>query len=489
MAYFGRSNDTGVYTPESRDLQMQQISPQSGISAIPSGAQITFKFMSNAVQQWVPSQSYFVIKLKLLDGQGTPARFLDTRFRPEHINEYFFNRLFTRISHTANGVRIASNDSPGKLIDGWSDANSVKISNESHMGPFNKDAFTDHFLTDAGVDYKTGETATNMENAGAARTHVTGLMRPQMSLWDLPYAVVTGENVISLVPVSGGATGANGAILFKSLNASAEATSGPDLSVGRHLGTGRDLLPDIPAGGVSGPSVMTRETTKYFTATSLNLSTLNEAPKISIEGIHLMVAYATPQVPMMMPPMGTHRLTTSNVQEISLNSASVNQTLTVPSSTFYLQAYVIDDADEHSRAKGAISFFASRVKELQFRLAGSNYPTLPYETLNSLTDSDAVRCYADSTSARNRLDPDASYPKNLAMWLEKPVVSFNIFRAQNNTDTQLHVRCNLDLSGAFGANTSANPAHKLVIVAHYNELLGIEYANQEPVAIDLQAVV
>ena len=139
MAYFGRSNDSGVYTPESRDLQMQQISPQSGISAGALGSQITFKWMSNPVQQWVPAQSYFVITLKLTQADGT-TKFVSTDFRPDHINDYVFNRLFQRITHTANGVRIASNDTPGKLIDGWSDANSVKISNESHMGPFNKDA-------------------------------------------------------------------------------------------------------------------------------------------------------------------------------------------------------------------------------------------------------------------------------------------------------------------------------------------------------------
>ena len=221
---------------------------------------------------------------------------------------------------------------------------------------------------------------------------------------------------------------------------------------------------------------------KGMTLDKMSSDMFGTATKISIDNIQLMVAYATPQVPMMMPPMGTHRLTTSNVQEIALPSTSVNQTLTVPSSTFYLQAYVIDDTDAHSRAKGAISFHESKVRELQLRLAGSNYPTLPYESLNSLTNSDAVRCYADSVSARNRLDPDASYPKNFGMWSESPVISFNIFRAQNNTDTQLHIRCTLE--------SVVSPAqHKLVIVSHYNELLGIEYANQEPVAIDLQPVV
>ena len=487
MAYFGRSNDTGVYTPESRDLQMQQISPQSGISAGALGSQISFKFMSNAVQQWVPSQSYFVIRLKLTQHDGSSV-FEDTRFRPEHINEYFFNRLFTRISHTANGVRIASNDTPGKLIDGWSDANSVKISNESHMGPFNKAAFTDAFLTSDGM------TAAAAADKGSKRTHVTGLMRPQMSLWDLPYAVVTGENVISLIPVAGGSDGEFGQILFKGLDANGAAAFGPDLSLGRHVGLGLPALPQIAQPSGSDPVTVAgidtiANTRTYLTTSTLNLTSAtvggnaagNDSPKISIDNIQLMVAYATPQVPMMMPPMGTHRLTTSNVQEIAITTASVNQTLTVPSSTFYLQAYVIDDTDAHSRAKGAISFHESKVRELQLRLAGSNYPTLPYESLNSLTNSDAVRCYADSVSARNRLDPDASYPKNFGMWSESPVISFNIFRAQNNTDTQLHVRCNLE--------AHVSNSHKLVVVAHYNELLGIEYANQEPVAIDLQPVV
>ena len=380
-------------------------------------------------------------------------------------------------------MRIASNDTPGKLIDGWSDANSVKISNESHMGPFNKAAFTDAFLTSDGM------TAAAAADKGSKRTHVTGLMRPQMSLWDLPYAVVTGENVISLIPVAGGSEGEFGSILFKGLTTAGAAAFGPDLSLGRHVGVG---ITDLDAVGASDAIAAGTDTTPnertYLNASLGTGSTINltdaaaaKRPKISIDNIQLMVAYATPQVPMMMPPMGTHRLTTSNVQEIAITTASVNQTLTVPSSTFYLQAYVIDDTDAHSRARGAISFHASKVRELQLRLAGSNYPTLPYESLNSLTNSDAVRCYADSVSARNRLDPDASYPKNFGMWSESPVISFNIFRAQNNTDTQLHVRCNLE--------AHVSNSHKLVVVAHYNELLGIEYANQEPVAIDLQPVV
>ena len=297
-----------------------------------------------------------------------------------------------------------------------------------------------------------------------------------LSLWDLPYAVVSGENVISLIPIAAGPLAEYAQLLFaENLNTTAGGgvTNGGaianavDLSLGKHIAvTGHtaylaNQAVDLTSGGTG--------------------NSATDAPKISISAIHLMVAYATPQVPMMMPPVGTHRLTTSNLQEISCGSASINQTLTVPSSTFYLQAYMVDDETAHSRAKGAMSFFDSNLQSFQVRLASSNYPTLPYEKLNGSQDSDAVRCYADSTSARNRLDPDSSYPKNLDEWLDKPVISFNIFRAQNNTDTQLHVRATF--SSVPGA------AKKLVIVCHYNELLGIQYANQEPVAIDLQPVV
>ena len=66
MAYFGKSNDTGSYTPASRELMYQEVSPQS--SALTSN--ILFKFMSNPVQQWCPAQSYLSIKIKIAEADA-----------------------------------------------------------------------------------------------------------------------------------------------------------------------------------------------------------------------------------------------------------------------------------------------------------------------------------------------------------------------------------------------------------------------------------
>lgn len=441
MSYFGKSNDTGSYTPASRELQFQEFSPQS--SSYDSN--IMFKFMSNAVQQWVPAQSYLAVKLKITEPDPT-APLASTKFRPEHINEYAVNRLFNRMSHTANGVRVASNEQPSRYVDGWADAHSSRDANESHNEVFNKGAWI------------------HTTNAGARRTHVTVCMRPQLALWDLPYGIVTGENVLQLIPKS---STVFPKVIFNANDLNAAAIKAlPD---SRHLILGDELGASFSGGTVA------------YTAAGTSLSAGTGMPLITIQSIRLYCAFATPQVPMQLGPLMTHRLTTPNIQEIQLGNPMLNSTLTVPSSTYFVQLYVIDDASDHAAAKGPVSFVTAALKDIQIRLAGTNYPTIPYSFLNSEVDTDLVRAYSDTCNSRNRLDMDSSYPKSLEAFARAPVMNFNIYRAQDDNDTQLQIRASFE-SGSPGT-------HKLVVVCYYNEILGLTYDRQDLVRVDLQPVV
>ena len=270
MSYFGKSNDTGSYTPASRELMFQEFSPQS--SALTSN--ILFKFMSNPVQQWVPSQSYLSIKIKIAEANGTTA-LASTRFRPEHITEYAVNRYFSRMSHTANGVRVASNEQPARYVDGWADAHSSRDANESHNGVFNKDAWL------------------QTTNAGDQRTHVTVCMRPQLALWDLPYAVVTGENVLQLIPRS--------AALFSKVSFTAanlnDAALVPPADL-RFQAYGEEAGSGVAAASVNAS----------YTAADTDLTGSTNIPTFAIESIRLYCAFATPQVPQALSGLMTHRL-------------------------------------------------------------------------------------------------------------------------------------------------------------------------------------
>jgi len=446
MSYFGKSNDTGSYTPASRELQFQEFSPQS--SSYDSN--IMFKFMSNAVQQWVPAQSYLAVKIKVTKADGT-SPLATTRFRPEHVNEYAANRLFNRMSHTANGVRVASNEQPARYVDGWADAHSARDANESHNEVFNKAAWT------------------QSQDTHATRTHVTVCMRPQLALWDLPYGIVTGENVLQLIPKS---KALFSAIVFNADNLAAAA--GSTLPDARFLKLGTAAGADTAATTVVDVSA--------YTANACNLAAGTGAtPLFSIESIRLYCAFATPQVPMQLGPLMTHRLTTPNIQEIALATGStmLSSTLTVPSSTYFVQLYIIDDTNDHSASKGPVSFATAGLKDIQIRLAGTNYPTIPYTALNGTQDNDIVRAYADTCNSRNRLDMDSSYPKSLEAFARAPVMNFNIYRAQDDNDTQLQIR----------ASMTGTTATKLIVVCYYNEILGLTYDRQDLVRVDLQPVV
>lgn len=449
MSYFGKSNDTGSYTPASRELQFQEFSPQSASY----DSNIMFKFMSNAVQQWVPAQSYLAVKIKVAEVSG--AALASTKFRPEHVNEYAANRLFNRMSHTANGVRVASNEQPARYVDGWADAHSARDANESHNEVFNKGAWL------------------QTTNAGAARTHVTVCMRPQLALWDLPYGIVTGENVLQLIPKS---KALFSKIIFSADNlAAAVPASLPD---GRFLELGTEV--GGTAANMGYTAAATALTGTQPSADAAGVAAVANVPAFSIESIRLYCAFATPQVPMQLGPLMTHRLTTPNIQEVQLGTTMLSNTLTIPSSTYFVQMYIIDDASDHTASKGPLTFAVAGLKDIQLRLAGTNYPTIPYQALESTTDSDIVRAYADTCNSRNRLDMDSSYPKSLEAFARAPVMNFNIYRAQDDNDTQLQIRGSFSASGA---------THKLIVVCYFNEILGLTYDRQDLVRVDLQPVV
>ena len=75
---------------------------------------------------------------------------------------------------------------------------------------------------------------------------------------------------------------------------------------------------------------------------------------------------------------------------------------------------------------------------------------------------------------------DASYPKSLEAFARKPVLNFNIYRAQDDNDTQLQIRATLGAAFTNG---------KLIVVSYYNEVLGLTYDRRELVRVDLQPVV
>ena len=66
MAYFGKSNDSGVYTPLSRELQFQEFNAEGSDYS----SNIRFRFSSNEVMQWIPSQSFLTVKLAVTGLSG-----------------------------------------------------------------------------------------------------------------------------------------------------------------------------------------------------------------------------------------------------------------------------------------------------------------------------------------------------------------------------------------------------------------------------------
>ena len=177
-------------------------------------------------------------------------------------------------------------------------------------------------------------------------------------------------------------------------------------------------------GEEAGSGVAAASVNASYTAADTDLTGSTNIPTFAIESIRLYCAFATPQVPQALSGLMTHRLTTPNLQEISLNTTNLSTTLTIPSSTYFVQLYAVDDSSEHAASQGPVRFSTSGLQDIQIRLAGTNYPTIPYAQLNSTTDSDVARAYADTCNSRNRLDMDASYPKSLEAFARKPVLNF-----------------------------------------------------------------
>ena len=60
---------------------------------------ILFKFNSNEVQQWIPSQSYLVVKVAM-------AGVASTQFRPEHITSYPLKSILCKnVAHNQQRAR------------------------------------------------------------------------------------------------------------------------------------------------------------------------------------------------------------------------------------------------------------------------------------------------------------------------------------------------------------------------------------------------
>ena len=173
-------------------------------------------------------------------------------------------------------------------------------------------------------------------------------------------------------------------------------------------------------------------------------------------------------------------MTVPNIQEVSLNTVSLSTTLTIPSSTYFVQLYAVDGTNDHTRAKGPVPFSTSGIDQVQIRLGGTTYPTVPYAALNSVTNNDIGRAYADSCNSRCRLSLDSSMPKSLEAFARQPVLNFNIYRAAGDVDTQIHLRATLGAAYAAG---------RLIVVCYANELMAMTYKENELVRVETQAVV
>ena len=408
--------------------------------------------------------------MELSYAAGT-ANITDTNWKREHITDYPCNRIFARMNHTCNGVRVSSCDSPSTYVDGWIDAHQRQGSLARHAGLFNKEPFVSH-----GIAH------------GTTRTSIFAAFRPHMSLWDLPYGLVSGSNVLQLFPLA--ANKFPGQLFTEAdLNAADidarrdrwDVASERFLAVGNRNGSGI-----VPATATA--ACLTLSDEAYHAAATALATPGNAAnPTIAIESIKLYACFATPQVPQVLSPLMTHRLTTPNIQEYAVGTTTVNQTFQDPASTFFVQVWHYLATDDFTASNGAMPCHnlaggttGCRLKDLSVRYGGQTYPTCPYAQLDTLASSDLSRAYADSCNARVRLDSDLDVPKSLEGFTRAPVFGFNIYKTAGDTSTALTVR----------ATYSANVANtRLVLCCYSNELLGITYRENEPVRIDVQPVV
>ena len=452
-----------------------------------------------------------------------------TNFLDEHLNEYFHHNFFSRVNVSMNGVRVSSLDQPTAYLHAYCDAVCNPTSSETSEDVFNK----------APMTLQTGQTK---------KKRVTLCYRPHMSFFDLPYAVVAGDFVVQFVPkdntefaaqtfsvpnlheapvgpssmgvsymaydacqlatpagtftsnikqsanntlqFSGGypdaqtSVGAAGGFPNMELNISQlsphhASLNKPRATYLKHNSMLDTAITTAAQAGFDG----TDDTLGFGTNADVALAkTMN--PLFQITGMHFYCAFATPQVPMPLPPLLRHQLSTPNIQFVPLQgSTALNETLTIPSSTYYIQVYAFDNASSFRRARGPLRFDQSAISEITLRIAGGTYPSLPYTSLDSVDSTDLTRAYTDSISSRMRLDKDSAYPKTLREWVQKPIISHQIYRAQNNTDQTLQIQ--LKRSNYF-ANTMSQ--HQLCVVSYSHEVLGLSYDQNQLVRVDVQSV-
>ena len=464
--------------------------------------------------------------LVISESEGTSPGNL-TNFLDEHLNEYFHHNFFSRVNVSMNGVRVSSLDQPTAYVHAYCDAVCNPTSSETSEDVFNK----------APMTLQTGRTK---------KKKVTLCYRPHMSFFDLPYAVVAGDFVVQFVPkdasefaaqtfsvpqLSAAPVGPSSmgvsymaydacvntttdAGVFtenieESANCSLQFSGGyPDAATSVGLRGGFPLVNETdgtthlarlnkPVAIYTGhPTMLDTAITTASQAGGGALASLGIAddnalafaktmnPVFAITGMQFFCAFATPQVPMPLPPLLRHQLSTPNIQFVPLlTGTSLNTTLTIPSSTYYIQVFAFDNASSFRRARGPIRFDQSDISEITLRIAGGTYPSLPYTNLNSLDHTDLTRAYTDSISSRMRLDKDSAYPKTLREWVQKPIISHQIYRAQNNTDQTLQVQCK---RGKYIEATMRD--HQLCIVSYSHEVLGLSYDQNQLVRVDVQSV-
>ena len=451
-----------------------------------------------------------------------------TNFLDEHLNEYFHHNFFSRVNVSMNGVRVSALDQPTAYIHAYCDAVCNPTSSETSEDVFNK----------APMTLQTGRTK---------KKKVTLCYRPHMSFFDLPYAIVAGDFEVQFVPKDASEyaaqtfsvpqlsaapvgpscmgvsymgydacinttsdAGVFGNNITESANCSLQFSGGyPDAATTVGLRGGNPLVNE--SDGATHESRLNKPVAKYLVrATMLDTAITTAAqaggeggvgildisddtalaeaktmnPVFAITGMQFFCAFATPQVPMPLPPLLRHQLSTPNIQFVPLlTGTSLNQTLTIPSSTYYIQVYAFDNSSSFRRARGPLRFDQSDISEITLRVAGGTYPSLPYTSLNSIESTDLTRAYTDSISSRMRLDKDSAYPKTLREWVLKPIISHQIYRAQNNTDQTLQIQCK---RGKYIEATMQD--HQLCVVSYSHEVLGLSYDQNQLVRVDVQSV-
>ena len=166
--------------------------------------------------------------------------------------------------------------------------------------------------------------------------------------------------------------------------------------------------------------------------------------------------------------------------QVDIPPESMNVEIGLVHATVYNSFVNLTGTNDHTRAKGPVPFSTSGIQDIQIRLGGTTYPTVPYAALNSVTNNDIGRAYADSCNSRCRLSLDSSMPKSLEAFARQPVLNFNIYRAAGDVDTQIHLRATLGAAYAAG---------RLIVVCYANELLAMTYKENELVRVETQAVV